>query len=730
MQQSTEPTYVAKNLSFPLNLIDDKIIKKLVFDYSDTDVEKQEIHETKPGSSKSITPVSEDNMDIDDDMPDLVDMHGNVVASKGKIIMPEIHVYAYDDEKGEYVRVVTNITKTDKNDNIEIKSETKVETEVKADYREDKDIETLSKPENHFIGYIPEDIAQTIAISTPADEAFIAEYKKQYTDETIKNALNECKQKYEAKINNIIINNVSEHPIQYDENGDVITDNSICGQTFNEIYAGVPLVKLSREDCMHYTMKLQEGLNIDINPFQYDKVGGPDGIYFCRLEDVFYWIPYDPEYMYMWDVEIPSDATTCMYHRMLKTDRLILKNQRKISDYISSKLMNMVVNNGDIDRIFRIINAMPRQMLPGIAMMEEIYLAMLARDFALWSRISRQMMPSYDNLMMYLAKNDKNAYLKLKSLFVPNNEIIMQCIKTNEQQYGQMSEILITNEMSQYVFEKSPANYRMIINDHKTLEMTTKYLAYLMKDYQKDKFVNVLSVPKKFWNEPQISPILCIFDPSILRQLEYRGKTYETCLNAVKNAGVVLDAVPLCIMDQTICNEAVMNSTDAYTYVPQIFRTVELNQIFIKSQPGLIMRLDNEDIKKNLKVYFDTNPEIIRYAYCIKEIDDELALYIVKKCPYHIGFFTDRSLKFIVECVKVGAHFNSIPPHKVTQEILADLVTCRANVIKEMPVRFISDELYCICMKVHGMKLEDIPEQYVTDKFTKFVENMKAHESI
>lgn len=627
-----------------------------------------------------------------------------------------------------------------------------------------------SPTKSYVIGYVSNDAAW----STPEDELFISNYMKQHSASEIQRALAACKKEYQASINKndeikheeeeeeddeqdeqeVVknqpvsdlypdVNNVSENPIKYTSDGHIETDISISSENFNEIFAGVPLVKLTNEACCHNGMTFVEGENVDHNQFRFDHSCGPDGIYFCRLEDMFHWLDYSSSPMYyMWDVVVPANARAVMYRNKLKANRLVLSNKRKISDYVTSKLMGMVVNNENIDEVFNFIGRLSSVTRPDAQSMEDIYLAMLARNFAFFNRIPEDSR-TY-NLSMFLAINDPNGYEKIKDECV-SHEILMKCIMQNPDVYHQIPEDQRSQEMSDYLFSLDSENYTTIIDEHKTLQMTEKYLSETQYETPNE------AVPYKFINEPSIAPVLVQKNGEVLCEIDFRLKDYNLCRSAVRNSGRALESVPLALVDQEICNDAVVQHPNAYKFVPLKFRTVELKEAMIKAHPHGVLFLSSEEIThnmilsvvsnaaqllkeedvfdfeskhitdlftKHIEEYINAHPDF--YMYVPSSLfSDEMALKMVTKNESAFLVFADRSTKFIVECVKIGLDFSNIPSHEVTQDMLNELVTKRYSVITELSTRFLSDDLFIICMRVHNMTLSEIPEGFKTSKLTK-----------
>ena len=134
---------------------------------------------------------------------------------------------------------------------------------------------------------------------------------------------------------------------------------------------------------------------------------------------------------------------------------------------------------------------------------------------------------------------------------------------------------------------------------------------------------------------------------------------------------------------------------------------------------------------KNFKEYVDINNEIINYLPFSLMYENWSNIFYAVQINNNI--FTDNhekfDFKFSVEIVKSGINFYYLPQHKVTLEILDELVMSRMNIINEIPTYFVHDGLYKICMEIHGMKLEDVPEEYRTELILKVAQELYPEEN-
>lgn len=91
-------------------------------------------------------------------------------------------------------------------------------------------------------------------------------------------------------------------------------------------------VKLLNRSCCHNGFQFSEGLNVDTEKFDPEKLCY-GGLYFCRLDDFYKWLYYRDDLHYICDVTLPDDARICDEGDKLKADKLILLNKRTISEF-------------------------------------------------------------------------------------------------------------------------------------------------------------------------------------------------------------------------------------------------------------------------------------------------------------------------------------------------------------------------------------------------------------
>jgi hypothetical protein len=93
------------------------------------------------------------------------------------------------------------------------------------------------------------------------------------------------------------------------------------------------------------------------------------------------------------------------------------------------------------------------------------------------------------------------------------------------------------------------------------------------------------------------------------------------------------------------------------------------------------------------------------------------AIYYVKKNNYRYHKLREQFYpQFILDCVKVGIHFSEVPKELITLQVLDQLIAARASIINELPSKYVHDGLYIICMRNHGMKISEIPEEFQTSR--------------
>ena len=542
-----------------------------------------------------------------------------------------------------------------------------------------------------------------------------------------------------------LVNNLSEHPIFYTEDGFVETDISISGKKAKEIFNGVPLVKLTNGSCVHNGMKFVEGCNVDRNVFDPTRTCGPDGLYFCKQDDIMMWLDYGYDSMvYMWDVELPDDARVVIYDDKLKSDKFILSNKKPISHHLYIKIMGMIEEDTKSQVVFDFINELPSAIIPSDDM-QMIYQTILNHDPSSIQFLPEDMF-TYE-VCLYAAKNYTCAYEYIKNHYL-SHEILFECVKKNNILYCDLPDGYISTEMSQWMFRQDVYNYELLPDEHKTLDMTIKYLTECSPlGPRRNPEINDY-VPYKFENHPEVILKMIHNNGMHLQNLNYFEKTDIICRLAIKSNGMAIEFVPLPLVDFYMCYDAVNENVQAYQFVPDCFRNQELKEMMIKKSPSLINTLPICDITRdmimsvllddlNILQFLPNNQHIKNlfannmcdfidecadlYMYVPKEyFSYDHALYMIAINPKAFNSFRFLGSKFTLDCVKNSKlHFKHIPTQSVTCKLLKELVLCRGSIINELPDRFLFPELYEICIKEHWMKHNAVPKQFLTPRIAK-----------
>lgn len=533
----------------------------------------------------------------------------------------------------------------------------------------------------------------------------------------------------------------SENPVKYTIDGHIETDNSISGANFNVIYEGVPIVKLTNEDCCHNGLCFYEGEIVDHNEFRYDRVCGPDGIYCCRLDDIHNWLSYSYKPMvHMFDVSVDDDARACIYANKMKFNKVRLSNMRKISDYVISKLVAMAFNGSSLDEILKERDRYPKNYSPS-NQMEEVYYVLLNRDIDMFSKI-----PLYDiteNLSYFIADNDYNGYKKMMNMSL-STDVIRACLIKNVDNirilssvhYNQVMDDPTAQEFVKMLFELSVEVYMYIPDNLKTKEMTLRCLDVMQ-------ITDVASkVPETHINLPGVAEKVVPFNGELLRAVDFKNITYKMCVDAVSNCPRAIQYVPLVHLEQNLCDKCIDGEKLAYRFIPKIYRTDEMrNKIIASNIKDYMMQIANDLTHNNFMYMITNHPEMvgglrgldscinvlnlfreyvaisdvfIDYIYMYGRdsiIPDDIALEIIERYKH----FVCRSHEFKLKSVKIGVHFREyFPVSLLTVEEVEDLVRSRPNLIDELDNRYKSDKLYLLCMEIHGRKFSDIPDAYRT----------------
>ena len=569
-------------------------------------------------------------------------------------------------------------------------------------------------------------------------------YSKNYTNEICDNYNWINKNDKNAIIDNTIIEEDTQ-------NTDMYSDMVINGSTFNAIYRDIHLVKLTNESGTHRYFQYTEGLNID-----YKKFGATTkyGLYFCDINTICEWNKYysDP-LKYIWDVSIPSDARVVICNNKFKTDKFNLSNKRPITQHIYLKIINMISNpNIIISSIIEYITVLPEEYIPKTHM-DDIWKALININ----PEVIKDIPTEYRtyNVCLYAAQNYDDAYDYIIDFCEGSYSIVMECLTRNPSIYVKLDKTYKTKKASILVYNYDNNMYEYIPDTYKTIEMSIKYL--------QNSNNNSFNVPVEHINNIELINKVIPYNGMFLNSVPYKLKTIKMCIEALNNNGKAINSVPLNMLDYNMCYIAVENSAEAYNYVPEMYRTVELKELYVDKYMYVINNIepeyvthnmilsilkdnflsgyvsdidyDNHHIRclfiSNFKEYVDINNEIINYLPFNLMYEDWSNMYYAVQINNNI--FTDNHEKFdfefSVEIVKSGINFYYLPQHKVTLEILDELVTTRMNIINEIPTHFVHDGLYKICMEIHGMKLEDVPEEYRTEVILKVAQKLYPEEN-
>lgn len=129
--------------------------------------------------------------------------------------------------------------------------------------------------------------------------------------------------------------------------------------------------KLTNSSCVHNGYVFAEGLNVDYNTY---------GFSFCKKEDICIWLYYNGMQMkYIWEVNIPIDATRQDGIFGMTTNKFILSNRVEITEFLSknfveSEKMALKATN----QIGHLIG-----FLPMFLRTEPVYLSAVIQNWAL-----------------------------------------------------------------------------------------------------------------------------------------------------------------------------------------------------------------------------------------------------------------------------------------------------------------------------------------------------------
>jgi hypothetical protein len=251
------------------------------------------------------------------------------------------------------------------------------------------------------------------------------------------------------------------------------------------------------------------------------------------------------------------------------------------------------------------------------------------------------------------------------------------------------------------------------------------------------------------------------FNGMILYDVPYKLKTIDLCIKAVKNTGSALCYVPLNLLTIEMCFIAVNNDVDAYNLVPYIYKTRELKDFYVKKYLHTITNIDANDVTHSMILTILKDPFMDTYIQNIDYSNQNIRYHfinhfieyvsvnenILNYLPFSLiyedwknmkhaininkNIFIDNhdkfNCKYVIELVKSGFDFCYIPSEYVTTELLNELVEARMSIIDELPVNFIYDGLYKICMEIHDMKIDDVPDEYRTEMILRTANRTDKH---
>jgi hypothetical protein len=130
----------------------------------------------------------------------------------------------------------------------------------------------------------------------------------------------------------------------------------LSGKGFNAKYNSAAFIKFTNKSGTKYDFQYKEGLNEDFQEFDPFKICVAGGLHFCKKEDAELWIENycdqgDLSYYYYWDIEIPDDAVVVETDNKLKTNKIIMKNKRNISENEKLSLIYIKYNSDFFDEI-------------------------------------------------------------------------------------------------------------------------------------------------------------------------------------------------------------------------------------------------------------------------------------------------------------------------------------------------------------------------------------------
>lgn len=107
----------------------------------------------------------------------------------------------------------------------------------------------------------------------------------------------------------------------------------LSGINFKIKYEHTKFYKLTNKLECHNNFQYQDGLNVDILPFNPTGSCLPGGLYFTEENNIAYWVTYLDDITYIREVEIPDDALVYIEANKFKTNKIILKGRNLLVDF-------------------------------------------------------------------------------------------------------------------------------------------------------------------------------------------------------------------------------------------------------------------------------------------------------------------------------------------------------------------------------------------------------------
>lgn len=93
-------------------------------------------------------------------------------------------------------------------------------------------------------------------------------------------------------------------------------------------------VKLTRIFEQHRGVQFQDGENVDPLPFDATQDCVPGGIYFCREDQIHFWLGLYCDGWWIRDVCVPPDARCVWLHRKFKASKVFLHPRQRLTDWL------------------------------------------------------------------------------------------------------------------------------------------------------------------------------------------------------------------------------------------------------------------------------------------------------------------------------------------------------------------------------------------------------------